>query len=64
MHWIDPDCLPEVKRIVQRFLLNPPGEIGGFVMNNETEASFLVHTPPRMEVALTRPLGAGQPKPN
>ncbi len=29
MHWIDPDCLPEVKGTVERFLLNPHGEIDG-----------------------------------
>ena len=54
MHWIDPDCLPEVKGTIERFLLNPHGEIDGFVMNSEPQASVLVHTPPHMETELTR----------
>ena len=54
MHWIDPDFLPEVKGTVERFLLNPHGEIDGFVMNSEPQASVLVHTPPHMETELTR----------
>jgi len=29
MHWIDPDCLPETKGKVERFILNPHGEIDG-----------------------------------
>jgi hypothetical protein len=59
MHWIDPDYLPEVKGTVERFLLNPHGEIDGFVMNGETEAPVLVHTPPHMEAELTRHVKAG-----
>ena len=59
MHWIDPDCLPEVKGTVERFLLNPHGAIDGFVMNSETQASVLVHTPPHMETELTRHVKAG-----
>lgn len=59
MHWIDPDCLPEVKGTIERFVLNPHGEIDGFVMNSETAASVLVHTPPHMETELTRHVKAG-----
>jgi hypothetical protein len=59
MHWIDPDCLPEVKGTVERFLLNPHGEIDGFVMNGETQAPVLVHTPPHMEAELIRQVKAG-----
>ncbi len=59
MHWIDPDCLPEVKGAVERFLLNPHGEIDGFVMNCETQALVLVHTPPHMEAELTRHVKPG-----
>jgi hypothetical protein len=59
MHWIDPDCLPEVKGTVERFLLNPHGEIDGFVMKSETQASVLVHTPPHMESELTRQVKTG-----
>jgi hypothetical protein len=60
MHWIDPDCLPEVQGTVERFLLNPHGEIDGFVMSNETRAAVLVHTPPHMESELIRHVKAGE----
>jgi hypothetical protein len=59
MHWIDPNCLPEAKGTVERFLLNPHGEIDGFVMNGETPAPILVHTPPHMGAELTRHVKAG-----
>ncbi|WP_456756354.1 hypothetical protein [Bradyrhizobium sp. USDA 4461] len=59
MHWIDPDCLPEVKGTVERFLLNQHGEIDGFVMNGDAPAPVLVHTPPHMEAGLTRHVKAG-----
>jgi hypothetical protein len=59
MHWIDPDCLPEVKGTVERFLLNPHGEIDGFVMNSEAQAAILVHMPPHMEAELTGHVKAG-----
>jgi hypothetical protein len=52
MHWIDPDCLPEVSGSVERFILNPDGEVDGFVMTREG-AAILVHTPPHMEAELT-----------
>ena len=29
MHWIDPDSLPEVAGIFERFILNPHGEVDG-----------------------------------
>jgi hypothetical protein len=59
MHWIDPDCLPKVKGTIERFLLNPHGEIDGFVMNGETQAPVLVHTPPHMAAELTRYVKSG-----
>jgi len=59
MHWIDPDCLPEVKGTVERFLLNPHGEIDGFVMNGERQP-ILVHTPPHMEAELIRHVKTGE----
>ncbi len=59
MHWIDPDCLPEVKGTVERFLCNPHGEIDGFVMADQTKAAVLVHTPPHMEAELIRQVKAG-----
>jgi hypothetical protein len=53
MHWIDPDSLPEVTGTIERFVLNPHGEVDGFVMTSEG-ATVLVHTPPHMEADLTR----------
>jgi hypothetical protein len=60
MHWIDPDCLPEVQGTLERFLLNPHGEIDGFVMTSEQRAPILVHTPPHMESELIRQVKAGE----
>jgi hypothetical protein len=54
MHWIDPDSLPEVAGTLERFILNPHGEVDGFVMNGQTQTPILVHTPPHMEGELTR----------
>jgi hypothetical protein len=59
MHWIDPNCLPETKGTVERFILNPHGEIDGFVLTNEAQASILVHLPPHMEAELIRQVKAG-----
>ena len=61
MHWIDPDSLPEQEGTVERFVLNPHGEIDGFVMlNRETDAPNLVHTPPHMETDLIRHVKTGE----
>jgi len=59
MHWIDPNCLPEAKGTVELFLLNPHGEIDGFVMNGGMQAAVLVHTPPHMEAELIRHVKTG-----
>jgi hypothetical protein len=53
MHRIDPDSLPEVAGTLERFVLNPHGEVDGFVMNSQTQTPILVHTPPHMEGELT-----------
>jgi hypothetical protein len=58
MHWIDPDSLPEVTGIFERFVLNPHGEVDGFVMKDK-KAAVLVHTPPHMDGELTRHLSPG-----
>jgi hypothetical protein len=58
MHWIDPDSLPEVSGTVERFVLNPHGEVDGFVMTRGG-AAVLVHTPPHMEAELTHSVKAG-----
>ncbi|EJN14205.1 hypothetical protein PMI42_02219 [Bradyrhizobium sp. YR681] len=59
MHWIDPDSLPEVAGTFERFVLNPHGEVDGFVMKDK-QAVILVHTPPHMEAELTRHLKPGE----
>jgi hypothetical protein len=59
MHWIDPDSLPEVAGTLERFVLNPHGEVDGFVMNSQTQTPILVHTPPHMEGELVRIAKAG-----
>jgi hypothetical protein len=46
MHWIDPASLPEVAGTVERFVLNPHGEVDGFVMKDQKQSLILVHTPP------------------
>jgi len=44
MHWIDPDSLPELQGTVERFVLNPHGEVDGFVMlGGDRDAPVLVH---------------------
>jgi hypothetical protein len=43
MHWIDPNCLPAIKGIVKRFVLNRHGEIDGFVVNG---AALCLRTAP------------------
>lgn len=58
MHWIDPDSLPEVSGTLERFVLNPHGEVDGFVMT-EGGRTILVHTPPHMETELTRHIAPG-----
>ncbi|NPV23354.1 hypothetical protein [Bradyrhizobium aeschynomenes] len=58
MHWIDPDSLPAVTGVLERFVLNPHGEVDGFVMRASDE-DVLVHTPPHMETELTRHIKAG-----
>jgi hypothetical protein len=54
MHWIDPNSLPEVAGTLERFVLNPHGEVDGFVMNGQTQTPIHVHTPPHLEGELTR----------
>jgi hypothetical protein len=51
MHWIDPDCLPETKGNVKRFLVNPDGAIEGVILNGAAEAA-LVHLPPHLSAEI------------
>jgi len=59
MHWIDPDSLPETAGTFERFVLNPHGEVDGFVMKDK-QAAILVHTPPHMDGELTRHIKPGE----
>jgi len=59
MHWIDPNSLPEVAGTLERFVLNPHGEVDGFVMNGQMQTPILVHTPPHLEGELTGNVKAG-----
>jgi hypothetical protein len=58
MHWIDPDSLPDVSGTVERFILNPHGEVDGFVMSDQGRI-VLVHTPPHLQDDLTRHVEIG-----
>jgi hypothetical protein len=49
MRWINPDCLPETKGKVERFIINPHGEIDGFVLNDSKNDAMLVHVPPHAQ---------------
>lgn len=44
MHWIDPDSLPEATGVLDRILVNPDGEVDGFILADGTE----IHIPPHM----------------
>jgi len=44
MHWLDPDHLPHVTANVERFLLDPHGDIDGMILTNGIE----VHSPPHL----------------
>jgi hypothetical protein len=58
MHWIDPDSLPEVSGTLERFVINPHGEIDGFVMQSGGR-SLLAHTPPHLHAALETAFAPG-----
>ena len=43
MHWIDPNCLNETRGTVTQFLLNPNGELGGFILGHTQQVNFPPH---------------------
>jgi hypothetical protein len=47
MHWIDPDSLPEIEGTVDRFVVNPHGDIDGITLCRGREL-VLVHVPPHL----------------
>jgi hypothetical protein len=55
MHWIDPDCLPETRGTVTHFLLNPHGELDGFVLGQSRQ----VHFPPHLSKQIARRIAIG-----
>jgi len=58
MHWIDPESLPAVAGRVECFVINPHGEVDGFVMTCGPE-DVLVHTPPHLQGTIIRHLKPG-----
>ncbi|AJK50802.1 hypothetical protein [Burkholderia plantarii] len=57
MHWIDPESLPESRGTVARFLLNPHGELDGFVLG--TRQPRQVHVPPHLSALIARHVAVG-----
>jgi hypothetical protein len=55
MHWLDPDYLPEVSGIFERFLINPHGDADGLILSDGTE----VHFPPHLSLELQAAIPAG-----
>jgi hypothetical protein len=55
MHWIDPASLPETRGTVTRFLLNPHGELDGFVLGRARQ----VHFPPHLGKQVSRNIAVG-----
>jgi hypothetical protein len=49
MHWIDPDFLPDIKGRVERFIVNPHGEIDGLILTYDGDKALLVHVPPHLD---------------
>jgi hypothetical protein len=60
MHWINPDSVPEIAGSFERFIINPHGEVDGFVMTGDQETAILVHTPPHLADELIRELSPGE----
>jgi hypothetical protein len=58
MHWIDPDCLPETRGNVERFIANLRGEIDGIVLSGTAEAT-LVHVPPHLSAEIQAAIQIG-----
>jgi hypothetical protein len=40
MHWLDPAYLPETRGILDRFLLDPRGDVDGMLLTDGTEVHF------------------------
>lgn len=59
MHWIDPACLPETLGKVSQFLLNPHGELDGFILERSGRPPQQVHFPPHLSNRVARHVAIG-----
>ncbi len=55
MHWIDPTSLPALSGEVERFIINPHGDLDGLVLAGDQ----LVHFPPHLSEAVTAAIHPG-----
>jgi len=55
MHWIDPACLQETRGTVTHFLLNPHGEMDGFILGRDRQ----VHFPPHLSKWVAKHISVG-----
>lgn len=55
MHWIDPEYLLETHGEVERFLINPHGDLDGLVFTDGT----LIHFPPHLSEAVMKAVRLG-----
>lgn len=59
MHWIDPACLPETLGKVSQFLLNPHGELDGFILERSGRSPQQVHVPPHLSKRIAKHVAIG-----
>lgn len=55
MHWIDPNCLSETRGTVTQFLLNPNGDLDGFILGHAQQ----VHFPPHLSKQVAKHIDVG-----
>jgi hypothetical protein len=59
MHWIDPNCLPEMRDAVEGFIVNRHGEIDGLLLAGPRPTSLLVCMPPHLADAIEAEIKRG-----
>ena len=52
MHWLDPNHLPEIVGVADRFLLNQHGQADGMILTNGTEVHFPPHLSDEIHAAM------------
>jgi hypothetical protein len=57
MHWIDPAYLPEIKGVVDRFLIDSHGDADGMLLKDQIE----IHFPPQIAKAVVAAFKPGDP---